>query len=132
MTVRNRPVIGQVKCHTTGCNEIATVHQVENGNRKGFLYTRCPACKCSQSTGDIFQRYLWENTDFRPGVEFIHDKRPGETQAAEPGEPEPINQDEPGEPETSEPEQPQTGYGVVGPILILSSIAAAIYGVMRA
>lgn len=128
MAVKNRPVIGQVKCFSPGCNEIATVHQVENGNRKGFLYTRCPACKCSQSTGDIFQSYLWENTDFREGVEFINDKRPGEPG----GEPETIDQGEPGEPETDETAQPEPESGVWGVVAFIGlGIAAALIGAAR-
>lgn len=111
MAVVNRPVIGTVKCFTPGCDEQATVHCVERGARAGYLYSRCPECKCNQSTGALFQKYLRQHTEFRPEyqgaawpVTSIHETEPGQTDLAEPdaqpvAEPETDQDGETGEPQ---------------------------------
>ena len=70
----NNPVIGTVPCYNRGCTEIASVHQIQKGSREGELYTRCPECKCNQSTGRPFQKYLHEMAEFRDGYEHLSTK----------------------------------------------------------
>ncbi|MFK5947940.1 MAG: hypothetical protein QM500_04105 [Methylococcales bacterium] len=131
MAVVNRPVIGQVECFTQGCDESATVHMVEKGNRKGYLYTRCPECKCTQSTGKLFQNYLKENTDFRPEFEHLQVKKP---ESLEPEQPETIEGDQVNEPEsepTPETPQPKQKSGVWGVLLVVGAVAGLAMGLNR-
>lgn len=69
MAVRNNEVIGTVECNV--CHQVASVHQVERGGRKGMLYIRGCDCKINQSTGAPFQEYWRENTKPRPGFEHL-------------------------------------------------------------
>lgn len=129
MAAVNRPVIGQVVCFTQGCDELATVHRVEKGNKTGYLYARCPECKCNQSTGKLFQNYLKENTDFRAEFAHLQVEKPAIAEPEQPKQIEDLQVDEPEPAEVQETAQPHAGRVVGGAILGLVSIFAIIAGV---
>lgn len=65
MTVKNNPVLGEIKC--TECQGQATVHAAKRG-RGRFLYTRCANCGTDQRTGAEFQTRIFNATSWRDEV----------------------------------------------------------------
>ena len=141
MAVVNRPVIGTVKCFTQGCDETATVHQVQKGARKGELYTRCPACGCNQSRGALFQSYLVGETEFRPDAAellpipgaVMKPETQAETQAeqvSDPGETQEEAQPEP-EPETAPETRRRPGGKIVLAGLGITGLITLAIGLTR-
>ena len=65
MTVKNNPVLGNIKCNE--CQGQATVHAAKRG-RGRFLYTRCTNCGTDQRTGAAFQTRIFGDTNWRDEV----------------------------------------------------------------
>lgn len=123
-TESKNPVIGTVACSDSECNEIATVHQVNSGTRKGQLYLRCTECGCDQRKSKSLQKHITENADFREGHEHLSVKH--QVQETEPNE---ELETEATESEELPPEETKkmkpgflvgaalTGFGIVGIIM---------------
>lgn len=131
MTVRNNEVIGTVECNV--CHQVASVHQVERGGRKGMLYIRGCDCVINQSTGAPFQNYWRENTRPREGFEYLF---PGKD-TSEPCEVDQVKTEteEPpcneGSDQEAQVKEPGIVPVVVGGALILLTGFAAIIGLSK-
>lgn len=69
---KDAKVIARMACPTPECNHTVAVFQ----NRRGYLYTRCPACGADQRNGPDAQRYFWAHATPVPGVDPADIERP--------------------------------------------------------
>jgi len=126
-TKGGNPVIGTVVCFTPGCDESASVHQIMSGSREGELYTRCPECKCNQSTGKLFQKYLHEKSDFREGHEHLSTN---EAEQNEELEAEALEVEEAEQNESTQAEKTQANNERPGLALVASVVGVGILGLV--
>lgn len=135
MTIKNREVIGTVECKA--CKQIATVHQVQGGNRKGQLFTKGCGCATNQSNGAFIQKYWRENTVPKAGFEHLFNL---ESESAANLD-EPVNQ--PANDETPESASDGDSIGssqvestskkplIIGALLLLVGGVAAVAGLKK-